>query len=147
MRAFVDTNLWMYRLDPRDPAKQDFLKRWLRELATTHEIVLSTQVLIEVRAVLTRKFRPALSATEIGEALEILTRFEIVPTTAALVMDAHVLAEPEQLGWFDALIVEAAIRARCTVLYSEDLGHGRRIGGLQICNPLHSPPALPTTSP
>lgn len=140
MRAFVDTNLWVYRLDPRDPAKQDFLKRWLRELAVNHEIVLSTQVLVEFRAVLARKFRPALSATEIGEALEILTRFEVVPASAALVLDAHVLAEQEQLSWFDALIVEAAIRARCTIVYSEDLGHGRRIGGLQICNPLPPPP-------
>jgi predicted nucleic acid-binding protein len=143
VRVFVDTNLWVYRLDSRDLAKQDFLKRWLRDLGANHEIVLSTQVLIEFRAVLARKFRPALSATEIGQSLEILTRFEVVPASTALVMDAHVLADREQLGWFDALIVEAAIRSRCSVLYSEDLGHGRRIDSLQIQNPLFPAPPMP----
>ena len=37
---------------------------------------------------------------------------------ANLVLDAHELAQAEQLSWFDALIVEAAIR-----------------GGLTVCNP------------
>ena len=34
---------------------------------------------------------------------------------ANLVLDAHELAQAEQLSWFDALIVEAAIRSGLTV--------------------------------
>jgi hypothetical protein len=48
----------------------------------------------------------------------------------------HQLATREQLSWFDALIAEAAILSRCSVLYSEDFGHGRRIAGLDVVNPL-----------
>jgi predicted nucleic acid-binding protein len=33
-------------------------------------------------------------------------------------------------------IAEAAIRSRCTVLFSEDVSHGRRIAGLEVVNPL-----------
>ncbi len=41
-------------------------------------------------------------------------------------------------SWFDGLIVEAAIRSRRTVLFSEDFGHGRQFGQLTGCNPFAS---------
>lgn len=108
---------------------------WLREIAGAHDIVLSTQVLIELRAVLTRKLKPPISAMDTRLALNALAAFEVLSTNSAVVLDAHELATQEQLSWFDALIVEAAIRSRCDVLYSEDLSHGRKFGGLTVCNP------------
>lgn len=136
MRAFVDTNLWVYHLDRREPAKSRRVGTWLKELAREHEIVVSTQVLIELRAVVTGKLKPALSPQETGIALAALSAFEVVAADANLVLDAHELAGIEQLSWFDALIVESAIRSRCDVLYSEDLAHGRRFGTLVVRNPL-----------
>lgn len=135
MRVFVDTNLWVYRLDQREPEKSGRISTWLRELATDHDIVVSTQVLIELRAVLTRKLKPALSFADTGLALGVLAAFEVVATHANLVLDAHELAQTEQLSWFDALIVEAAIRSRCTKLFTEDMSHGRKFSGLTVCNP------------
>ena len=55
---------------------------------------------------------------------------------ANLILDAHQLAIREQLSWFDALVAEAAIRSRCSLLFSEDFSHGRRIAGLEVVNPL-----------
>ena len=136
MRVFVDTNLWVYRLDRRDTDKARRIANWLRELVLAHEIVVSTQVMIELRAVLSRKFKPAMPHADIRLALEALAAFEIAGADSSLVFDAHELAEIEQLSWFDALIVEAAIRSGCSLLYSEDLGHGRRFGQLTVCNPL-----------
>lgn len=136
MRVFVDTNLWVYRLDRRQPDKARFISRWLRALANEHEIVLSTQVMIELRAVLTRKFSPAFTASDTRIALAALAAFDVVGSNANLVMDAHELAVAEQLSWFDALIAEAAIRSSCVILYSEDFGHGRRLDGtLLVQNP------------
>jgi predicted nucleic acid-binding protein len=40
-----------------------------------------------------------------------------------------------QFSWYDALIVAAALEARCRVLYSEDLRDGMKIGELTIVNP------------
>jgi predicted nucleic acid-binding protein len=136
MRVFLDTNLWIYRLDRREPSKSERLKPWLAEVIAEHEVVISTQVLIELRAVASRKLQPPLPAAEIATMLEALSGFEVVSTDANLVLDAHQLADREQLSWFDALIAEAAIRSRCAVLFSEDFGHGRRFGGLQVVNPL-----------
>lgn len=67
-------------------------------------------------------------------ALTAVASFEVVATDQNLVLDAH--EQREQLSWFDALIVEAAIRSGCAVLYSEDLSHDRSYGGLRSCNPL-----------
>ena len=135
MRVFIDTNLWIYRLDKRDSAKSEFAAKWLREVARNHEIVISTQVMIELRAVLTQKFKPAWSAKDVQLALQTLCEFEVVTADSNLVLDAHVLAQAEQLSWFDSLIAEAAIRSRCSVLFSEDFGHGRKYGELKVCNP------------
>ncbi len=137
MRVFIDTNLWVYRLDRREPDKSAFIRDWLRALALEHEIVISTQVLIELRSVLTRKLKPALSWHNTRDALDALSQFEVVPASTNLVLGAHELARVEQLSWFDALIVEAAIRAGCERLFSEDLDHGRRYGEMTVRNPLH----------
>lgn len=137
MRVFVDTNLWVYRLDRRTPDKARMVQRWLRETAQEHDIVISTQVMIELRAVVSRKLQPTFTTVQTRQALEALARLEVVETHAALVLDAHALAVAEQLQWFDALIAAAALRSRCTVLFSEDFNHGKRIAGrLLVQNPL-----------
>lgn len=135
MRVFIDTNLWVYRLDQREPEKSRRISQWLREVASEHHIVLSTQVLIELRSVLTRKLKPPMPHEDTRLALNALAQFEVLATDTAVVLDAHELAQREQLSWFDALIVEAAIRSCCDRLYSEDLSHGRKFGRLTVCNP------------
>jgi predicted nucleic acid-binding protein len=138
VRVFIDTNLWAYRLDRREVHKSPFIKTWLRQLAQEHEIVISTQVLIELRAVMGRQLQPALSQDDCRQVLEALAQFDVVPTDAALVLDAHELAAAHRISWFDALILEAAIRSHCTVLYSEDFNGGQQFGDLVIVNPFAS---------
>lgn len=136
MRVFVDTNLWVYRLDRRQPDKSRFIAHWLRALTQEHDIVVSTQVMIELRAVLTRKLKPVSTPADTRTALNALAAFEVIGAHANMVLDAHELAIAEQLSWFDALIAEAALRSQCAILYSEDFSHGRRLGGeLLIQNP------------
>ena len=136
MRVFIDTNLWVYRLDRREPDKAERIRQWLAAITNDHQVVISTQVLIELRSVASRKLQPPLSDAQIHGLLEALSGFEVVSTDSALVLDAHQLACREQLSWFDALIAESAIRNRCEVLFSEDFTHGRVIAGMQIRNPL-----------
>jgi predicted nucleic acid-binding protein len=136
MRVFIDTNLWAYRLDQREPTKSARIRQWLAEVTDEHEVVISTQVLIELRSVASRKLQPPLDAAQITGLLEALSGFEVVGTDSHLVLDAHQLAIQEQLSWFDALIAEAAIRSHCAVLFSEDFAHGRTIAAVQIINPL-----------
>jgi len=59
-----------------------------------------------------------------------------VPANASLVLDAHEVSRTWKLSWFDALIVEAAIRSGCERLFSEDLGHGQVFESLMVESPL-----------
>lgn len=136
MRVFIDTNLWAYRLDRRDLEKSEQVRTWLAGVVADHEVVISTQVLIELRSVASRKLQPPLGNQGITALLRSLSGFEVVGADSHLILDAHQLANREQLNWFDALIAEAAIRSRCTILFSEDFGHGRRIDSMEVVNPL-----------
>ena len=136
MRVFIDTNLWVYRLDQREPQKRQHVERWLADVVAEHEVVISTQVLIEFRSVVSRKLQPPLGPTQTHDLLEALSGFEVISTDEHLVLDADHLAITEHLSWFDALIAEAALRSSCSVLYSEDFGHGRTIQELRC----HQPP-------
>jgi predicted nucleic acid-binding protein len=40
-----------------------------------------------------------------------------------------------QFGFYDSLIIAAALDAGCTRIYSEDLHHGQQIEGLVVENP------------
>ena len=43
----------------------------------------------------------------------------------------------DQLSFWDALIIEAALESDCTILYSEDFQEGRSYGTLTVTNPFH----------
>ena len=50
------------------------------------------------------------------------------------------LASRDGLGFYDALIVAAAINAGCDLLFSEDLQHDRKFGKLVVKNPFRLEP-------
>jgi predicted nucleic acid-binding protein len=58
-----------------------------------------------------------------------------VHASQALYVDALHLHAQSGLSWYDALIVSAALQAGCDLLFTEDLQHGQRFGGLQVKNP------------
>ena len=50
-------------------------------------------------------------------------------------MDGHILW---RISFWDALIVTAARKAQCAVLYTEDLKDGQTLGGVQVVNPFRA---------
>jgi predicted nucleic acid-binding protein len=98
-------------------------------------IVLSTQVLQEFYNITTRKLKPPLSRREAAQQVRHLSAFEVVGATSGTIVAATDLAEKHQMHWWDALILEAALRANADVLYSEDGQHGQRFGQLTVTNP------------
>ena len=60
----------------------------------------------------------------------------VIHSSPALYGEALRLSARLRLSWYDSLIVAAAIEGKCTILYSEDLQSGQRIGDLEIKNPL-----------
>jgi len=133
MSFFVDTNVLVYVFDRAESVKQAIAQDLVTVHMTARNMVLSTQVLQELYVTLTRKKQ--LGA---ADALEVVTTFaqeRIVPASADLVLRCLALSQQRQLSAWDALIVQAALQAGCTTLYSEDFQAGARFDDLVVVNP------------
>ncbi len=126
--SFFDTNVLLYLLS-KDATKADRSEALLASGG-----VVSVQVLNEFASVASRKL-----AMTIAEIREILSTIRAVCTVMPLDIATHDLgldiAESHRFSIYDALIVAAALRAGCTILYTEDLQQGQVIEKLQIRNP------------
>lgn len=130
MSVFLDTNVVAYQLDDRDQTKRDRARELIAAAPTRPWV--STQVLIEWHNVLIRKL--GYSRAEAQDVIE-SNEYFVQAADAQLVYDAVALATTHQLRIFDAMILEAAARAGCDELWTEDLPTGARLRGVKIVNP------------
>jgi predicted nucleic acid-binding protein len=128
VKAFFDTNILVYTTtsDPRQHQAAACL---------SGGGVASTQVLNEFVHVARRKLRSDWRQIEVALRQFRTSLDEILPITLETHDSAVALARDRGLAFYDALIVASAIEAGCNILYSEDMQHGRSIGGLAIVNP------------
>lgn len=135
MIAFFDTNVLVYALDQSDFRKKNLAIDCFANALQRDTITLSTQVLHEFYNITTRKLRPALTAAQAQTYVKELCAFDVIGSTAAAIMTAIDIEQRYQMQWWDALILEAALRAKAEILYTEDLQHGQRFGTLTVMNP------------
>lgn len=133
-RVFLDTNILAYQFDGSEPQKRHTVTSLLSD--GSHTFILSTQVLLELYQVLTRKLTPPVPPYMARHALERLADLEVVPADAALVLRATRTADANQLSVWDSMILEAAADAGCQELWTEDLDSGSDLRGVRIINPL-----------
>lgn len=133
-RVFVDTNVFLYARDDRNPAKQKAAARWLATLAARETLVVSPQVLGEFHHVALRGKLP-IAAEDARRATIELEPFSRGATDLELIRAAWALRKETAFQWWDCVILGAAIRAGCRYLLSEDYQHGRALHGLTILNP------------
>jgi len=139
---FVDTNILLYGIDEKDSRKQNLALELLASLDSGQSGVLSTQVLLEFAHNLTRKFK--LSRSTASLVTSAYLKWRVVESDAALVIQALARSAQNDLSIWDAMVIEAALRAKADVLYTEDLQHGQRFGTLTVVNPfLASAPSTP----
>jgi len=126
--SFFDTNVLLYLLS-RDAAKADRAEALLASGG-----VVNVQVLNEFASVASRKL-----AMTIPEIREILSTIRAVCIVKPLDIETHELgldmAERHSFLIYDGLIIAAAVRAGCAILYTEYLQQGQMIEKLQIRNP------------
>jgi predicted nucleic acid-binding protein len=134
---FLDTNVLIYAVDPAAPPSkalraQDLVNRGL----ATRNSCISSQVAQEFVNVILQRFTRPLAPQRVQDYVRtMLAPLCSVWPSIALIDSAIDLKESTRFHFYDCLIIAAALEARCRVLLSEDLQHGRRIGGLRIENP------------
>ena len=132
-RSFLDSNILIYTDDAGAPEKQARALDLVEQCRLDRNGAVSTQVLQEYFVTATKKLK--VPAEVARRKAEIFGRFELVRIELDDILAAIDLHRAHQLSFWDALIVRAALRADCSVLFSEDLQAGRRIEGLEIVNP------------
>lgn len=146
MRRFFDTNILVYAHGRGESAKHDAARACIEDATGAEEFVLSTQVLAEFYWTALR-----LKIMGPGQAqalVRLWSEHDVVAHTPDLILRAMSLHQQHSLKFWDALIVQAALDARCDLLLSEDLQHGRRFGELEVRNPFigsaaHEPRGAP----
>jgi predicted nucleic acid-binding protein len=137
--ALVDTNVLVYRFDPRFPDKQRIATDLLRKGIAEDSIRLPHQAVLEFVAAATRPIAggpPLLLPEEARrEAEELLSQMEVLYPTEATVRTALRGAAAYQLSWFDAHLWAYAEQFGLAELLSEDFEHDRMYGTVLAVNP------------
>jgi len=135
-RYFLDTNILVYSFDRVEPRKASVAEDLVTRAVTSGLGIISYQVVQEFINVSLRRFGTTMTVTELElYFFKILLPMMRVPSSTELFLEALRLQMANRIAWYDSLIVAAAIRGGCDVLYSEDMRHGRRFGDLVIQNP------------
>jgi predicted nucleic acid-binding protein len=133
---FIDSNVFIYLFDETDDRKRDTAERIVDSALQTHNASISFQVVQETLNVLTRRLPTPMTVEGAKRFMElVLAPLWKVSPSPALYHHALDVQARYRYGFYDSLIVAAALDAGCSRLYSEDLQDGQRIEGLTIENP------------
>ena len=137
--SLVDTNILVYRCDPRDPAKRDAAIHVLRAGEESGDFRLAHQSLLEfVNSVIRSR----------GKHLALMTREDATRQAELFMAQFPVIYPNEQvfrtalrgmaayrLPWYDAHLWAYAEHYGIPEILSEDFQHGRWYGTVRVRNP------------
>lgn len=135
-KYFIDTNVFVYSFDERHPAKQARSLALIQAGLSSGTGIISTQVVQEFLNVATRKFAVPLKPEDCRIYLRMVLNplCQVYPDLGLYETCLEVQAE-SRYSFYDSLIIAAAMRGGCEILYSEDLQPGQEIRGVKIVNP------------
>jgi predicted nucleic acid-binding protein len=138
MRAkyFIDTNIFVYSFDDRQPEKKERAMALIQEALKTGTGMISTQVIQEFLNVATQKFAVPMKIEDAKAYLRFVMNpiCQIYPDLSLYESCLELQAETKY-SFYDALILVAAVQGGCNILYSEDLQDGQEVRGVKIVNP------------
>ncbi len=132
---FLDSNILVYQASNQDDQKAGIAEKLVIDAAKGRGAI-SYQVVQETMNVLLRK-----NLLPVGdEKAKLYLHNVLAPLckvyfSPALLSSALEIRSRYQYGFYDSLIIAAALEADCNVLYTEDLQDGQVIDGLVIKNP------------
>ncbi|MCK6555490.1 PIN domain-containing protein [Candidatus Binatia bacterium] len=142
MAALVDTNVLVYRFDPRFPDKQRIATELLRRGIADDSLRLPHQAIVEFVAVVTRPLldgNPLLTPDEARhEAEDLLSQFEVLYPNESMLRTALRGAAAYQLSWFDAHLWAYAEHHGLREILSEDFAQGRLYGTVRVVDPFRT---------
>lgn len=139
MAALVDTNVLVYRFDPRFPQKQRIAEEILRQGIAEGDLHIPHQAVLEFFSAVTRPLgsSPSLLTREDAyrETEDLLNLFPVLYPNEAVVRTAIRGAAVYGLSWFDAHLWAFAEVYGIPELISEDFQNDRLYGTVRVQNP------------
>ena len=139
MAALVDTNVLVYRFDPRYPTKQRRATELLRRGIEKDALQLPHQAIVEFMAAVSRPLpgaAPLLAPEDARrEAEELLLQFPVLYPNDFVLRTAFRGSATYALEWFDAHLWAYAEVFGLPELLSEDFQHDRVYGTVRVVNP------------
>lgn len=142
--VFIDSNTFLYTMDPDAPVKAAVAQGWLKTLTEVDKGVTNLQVLNEVTSVLTRKFR-RFDIEEPFFRIDAFSTFGAAPLSGDAAYAARALFLRYRYSWWDCLLLASALELGCTHFLSEDMQDSQHIAlsadrSLTLVDPFaHSP--------
>ncbi len=133
---FLDTNIFVYDIEATDKRKQGIAQQLIERAIESDTGIISYQVVQECLNVITHKARRPLTRVEAERYFDaVLAPLCRVFPGLSFYHKALAVKERWRFGFYDSLIVTAALEAGCSILYTEDLQHDQKIDGLRIVDP------------
>jgi predicted nucleic acid-binding protein len=146
--SLVDTNLLVYRFDPRDPVKQRQAIEVLRSGVHDESVVLAHQCIVEFIAAVTRP-RAELGGAPLMplddarvKAERLVSQYKVLYPKREVLLTALRGTAMYGLSWFDAHLWAYAEVYGIDEILSEDFAHGRHYGSVRVVNPFLSNDAV-----
>ena len=133
MKAFLDSNVFLYAFLNQDVGKKSVAARILADAVREDDGYVSLQVAKEFCNVLIKRSQK--SVEEIAKASEIFNRFHLVEGSLKLIRRALDFKNRYDIQFYDSLMLAAAEAGGCSVIYTEDLNDGQLYFGIRAVNP------------
>jgi predicted nucleic acid-binding protein len=132
---FVDTNVFVYAYDQSAGRKRDLALRLLDRLWVARTGCLSLQILQEFYVSATGRLRPALTPSEAASETSTLAQWRVHAPGPSDLLSAIDLHQRFQVSFWDAMVLQSAVRMGCQILWTEDLSHDQTYAGVTVKNP------------
>jgi predicted nucleic acid-binding protein len=137
--SLVDTNILVYRCDPRDPRKRDVALELLRAGEISGALRIPHQALVEFVNSVTRsrgREAPLMRLEDATRQAEFfLSEFPVLYPNESILRMALLGKAAYGLAWYDAHLWAYAEHYGLPELLSEDFEHGRKYGTVRVRNP------------
>jgi len=130
---FVDSNVLVYAVDPRDAAKQRQAKAIVKAARDQAAYVISAQVINEFASVALSKLGK--SKEDVRKFIELFQVIRTVDVRPSWSVRALEIMERYDLQYYDSLLLAAAESLGCDEFVSENLNDGQVYCGIKAVNP------------
>ena len=131
--TFLDTNVLVYSIDGKDPAKQVVAREVVVSAVRGGGFLISAQVLNEFSNIALLKLK--LSVEEVRKFVSFFSRIGVVSLESRWTDAALLLKQRYETQFFDSLLLAAAQENGCDEILTEDLNDGQLYGSVKAVNP------------